>query len=238
MNTIPRYMQVMNYYIPLIKSGKLKEGDKMPTEEEICRLFQISRITVRKALDGLMQSGYIYKQQGKGSYVTTKKTGLQLDHLKGFSEEMRMLGKEPTSKILSFDIVQPSEKAAGELQMDADQKVYLLERLRSADGEPISIERVYLPFHRFPTLQSDELTGSLYEVLQLRYGCVSHHARQQILAGVANEEEASILGIGAGAAVLRTYRTTCEQDQTAFEYVEATYRGDQYQFNVTLYKEQ
>lgn len=237
MNTLPRYMQVMNYYIPLIKSGKLKEGDKMPTEEEICQLFQISRITVRKALDGLMQGGYIYKQQGKGSYVTTQKTGFQLDHLKGFSEEMRMLGKEPSSRILSFDITQPSEKAAGELQLEANQKVYLLERLRSADGQPISIERVYLPFHRFPTLQSDELAGSLYEVLQFRYGCVSHHARQQILAGLANEDEASILGIKAGAAVLRTYRITCEQDGTAFEYVEATYRGDQYQFNVTLYKE-
>ncbi len=237
MNTLPRYMQVMNYYIPLIKSGKLKEGDKMPTEEEICQLFNISRITVRKALDGLMQSGYIYKQQGKGSFVTTKKTGFQLDHLKGFSEEMRMLGKEPSSKIISFDITEPTQKAARELKLEVNQKIYLLERLRSADGQPISIERVYLPFHRFPTLQSGDLAGSLYEVLQYQYGCVSHHAQQQILAGLATEEEALILGVKPGAAVLRTYRITCEQDGTVFEYVEATYRGDQYQFNVTLYKE-
>lgn len=237
MNTLPRYMQVMNYYIPLIKSGKLKEGDKMPTEEEICQLFNISRITVRKALDGLMQSGYIYKQQGKGSYVTTKKTGFQLDHLKGFSEEMRLLGKEPSSKIISFDITDPSDRAVQALRLETNQKIYLLERLRSADGQPISIERVYLPFHRFPTLQSAELAGSLYEVLQYQYGCVSHHAQQQILAGLATDEEAAILGIKSGAAVLRTYRTTCEQNGTAFEYVEATYRGDQYQFNVTLYKE-
>lgn len=237
MNTLPRYMQVMNYYIPLIKSGKLKQGDKMPTEEEICQLFNISRITVRKALDGLMQSGYIYKQQGKGSYVTAKKTGFQLDHLKGFSEEMRLLGKEPTSRVISFDVADPSEKAALVLQLEDKQKVYLLERLRCADGEPISIERVFLPFHRFPTLQMAELAGSLYEILQYQYGCVSHHAQQQILAGLATEEEALILGIKPGAAVLRTYRTTCEQDGTAFEYVEATYRGDQYQFHVTLYKE-
>jgi GntR family transcriptional regulator len=73
---------------------------------------------------------------------------------------MRMLGKEPTSRILSFDIAQPSEKAAGELHLEANQKVYLLERLRSADGQPISIERVYLPFHRFPTFQSD--TGGVF----------------------------------------------------------------------------
>ncbi len=237
MNTLPRYMQVMNYYIPLIKSGKLKEGDKMPTEEEICQLFNISRITVRKALDGLMQSGYIYKQQGKGSYVTTKKTGFQLDHLKGFSEEMRMLGKEPSSRIISFSTTSPTEKAAQVLQLEINQKIYLLERLRCADGQPISIERVYLPFHRFPTLQSSDLSGSLYEILQYQYGCVSHHANQQIMAEHATEEEAVVLGIKPGAAVLRTYRTTCEKDGTAFEYVEATYRGDQYQFNVTLYKE-
>ncbi|MDF2484669.1 MAG: yvoA [Herbinix sp.] len=236
MKSLPRYMQVMNYYIPLIKSGKLKEGEKMPTEEEICELFNISRITVRRALDGLQQDGYIYKQQGKGSFVMMKKTGFQLNHLKGFTEEMKTLGKVPSSEIITFDIVTPKEKVAEVLNIDKSQKIYLLERLRLADGVPIAIERVHLPFYRFPTLRNANLKDSLYEILQYQFGCESYKGVQEIHAGLASEEEAKLLQIAPSCAVLHINRTTYEQDGAAYEYVESTYRGDQYQFTVTLYK--
>lgn len=236
MKAMPRYLQVMNYYIPLIKSGKLKDGDKMPTEEEICSLFNISRITVRRALEGLRQNGYIYKLQGKGSFVTTKKTGFQLNHLKGFTEEMKLLGKEPASIIISAEIITPSDKVAQVLNIESSQKIYLLVRLRCADGAPIAIEKVHLPFYRFPTLQSENLSGSLYEILQLKYGCESFKGDQEIRAGLASEEEAQLLDITPGAAVLHINRTTFEQDEVPYEYVESTYRGDQYQFQVTLFK--
>lgn len=236
MKALPRYMQVMNYYIPLIKSGKLKEGEKMPTEEEICELFNISRITVRRALDGLQQSGYIYKQQGRGSFVSCKKTGFQLNHLKGFTEEMRALGKEPSSEIIFFDIVTPDDKAAQVLGIDKSQKIYLLERLRLTDHMPIAIERVHLPFYRFPTLQTANLKGSLYEILNYQFGCESYKGIQEIHAGLASEQEAKLLKITPGCAVLHINRTTYEQDGAAYEYVESTYRGDQYQFSVTLLK--
>ncbi|MBP1753978.1 MAG: phosphonate metabolism transcriptional regulator PhnF [Firmicutes bacterium] len=236
MKALPRYMQVMNYYIPLIKAGKLKEGAKMPTEEEICELFSISRITVRRALDGLQQNGYIYKQQGKGSFVMSKKTGFQLNHLKGFTEEMKMLGKDPSSEIIFFEIITPSDLAAQVLGIDQSQKIYLLERLRMADGIPIAIERVHLPFYRFPTLQSSNLKESLYDILQYQFGCESYKGIQEISAGLASEEEAKLLKIAIGSAVLHINRTTFEQDGVAYEYVESTYRGDQYQFTATLYK--
>lgn len=236
MKSLPRYTQVMNYYIPLIKSGKLKEGDKMPTEEEICELFGISRITVRRALEGLQQGGYIYKQQGKGSFVMTKKTGFQLNHLKGFTDEMRALGKEPSSEVLSLEIMPPSEKAAEVLGIDITQKIYCLERLRLADGVPIAIERVHLPFYRFPTLKTLNLQESLYEILRYQFGCESYKGIEEIRAGLASEEEARLLLIVPGSAVLHINRTTYEQEGMAYEYVESTYRGDQYQFTVTLYK--
>jgi GntR family transcriptional regulator len=236
MKSLPRYMQVMNYYIPLIKSGKLKEGDKMPTEEEICELFSISRITVRRALEGLQQGGYIYKQQGKGSFVMVKKTGFQLNHLKGFTEEMKALGKEPSSKILTFEIMPPSEKVAETLGIDINQRIYQLERLRLADGVPIAIERVHLPFYRFPTLKTVNLEESLYEILQYQFGCESYKGIEEIHAGLASEEEARLLQIVPGSAVLHINRTTYEREGMAYEYVESTYRGDQYQFTVTLYK--
>ena len=89
MKAAPRYSQIISYYQSLIESGKLTEGEKIPTEEAIGELFGVSRITVRQALDGLAQGGYIYKIQGKGSFVSAKKAGMQLNHLVGFSDEMR-----------------------------------------------------------------------------------------------------------------------------------------------------
>jgi GntR family transcriptional regulator len=236
MKSLPRYMQVMNYYIAMIKSGQLKEGDKMPTEEEICSMFDISRITVRRALDDLMQNGYIYKQQGKGSFVMVRKKGFQLDHLTSFTEEMKMIGKTPTSQILTFDIVTPGEKAADVLGIHQSQKIYLLERLRCADGIPLAIERVHLPFYRFPTLRQANLKESLYDILQFQFGVESYKGVQEIRAGLASEEEAKLLAITPGSAVLHISRATSEQDGTVYEYVESIYRGDLYQFNVTLYK--
>ena len=100
MKAAPRYSQIISYYRSLIESGKLAEGDKMPTEETIGEIFGVSRITVRQALDGLAQSGYIYKIQGKGSFVAAKKAGMQLNHLIGFSDEMRSIGMEPSTSLI------------------------------------------------------------------------------------------------------------------------------------------
>lgn len=236
MKVIPRYMQVMNYYLALIESGKLSDGDKMPTEEEICNLFNVSRITVRRALDGLTQEGYIYKVHGKGSFITTKKTDIQLNHLQGFSEEMRALGLEPTTRLISKDIIAPSEAVAAHLGIDTSQKIYFITRLRCADGIPMAIERVHIPFFRFPGIENEDLTKSLYEILRQNYGCESSKAVQCIQAGIASKVDAELLEIKSGRAVLCISRTTYEQNGRAFEYVQSTYRGDKYQFNVTLNK--
>jgi GntR family transcriptional regulator len=111
-----------------------------------------------------------------------------------------------------------------------------LERLRLADNVPIAIERVHLPFYRFPTLRTVNVEESLYDILQYQFGCESYKGIEEIHAGLASEEEAELLQIAPGSAVLRINRTTYEQEGMAYEYVESTYRGDRYQFTVTLYK--
>ncbi len=231
---MPRYQQVMNYYQSLIESGQLIEGDKMPTEEEMCKLFNVSRITVRRALDGLTQEGYIYKLQGKGSYVTVKKTDMQLNRLQGFSEEMKSLGLEPSTILLSLEIKEPTESVAAELMIESNQKVYCIERLRCADGIPIAIEHVHIAFFRFPGLDRYDLTKSLYEILKYNYGCEKKKAVQCIKACSAPNDVANLLKIKPGKAVLQITRTTFEQDGIPFEYVKSIYRGDKYQFNVTI----
>ncbi len=236
MKAQPRYMQIINYYMGIIEAGRLNEGDQMPTEEEIGELFRVSRITVRQALDGLCKGGYIYKQQGKGSFVAIKKTDMQLNHLVGFSDEMRSQGLEPTTRLIKQEIITPSETVAQALRIDTSQKIYVIVRLRCADGIPMAVERVHLPFYRFAGIESLDLTRSLYELLRDHYGCESSKATQSIQAGYASAKDTKLLEMKPGTPVLVFSRTTFELDGRPFEYVESIYRGDKYIFNVTLNK--
>jgi len=232
----PRYMQIINYYMGIIDAGKLREGDQMPTEEEIGELFKVSRITVRQALDGLCKRGYIFKLQGKGSFVSRKKTDMQLNHLIGFSEEMRNQGLEPSTRLIELEILTPSDTVAEALGIDTSQKVYYIVRLRCADGTPMAVERVHLPFYRFAGIENLDLTKSLYELLRDHYGCESSRATQKIQAGFASARDTKLLEMKPGTPVLLFSRTTYEPDGKPFEYVESVYRGDKYVFNVTLKK--
>ena len=236
MKSVPRYSQIINYYKALIDSGKLAESDQMPTEEAIGELFSVSRITVRQALDGLTQDGYIYKIQGKGSFVSSHKTDMQLNHLIGFSDEMRSLGLEPSTRLVEQQLIPAGKVVADALGIAEQQKVYYLVRLRCADGIPMAVEHLHMPFFRFPGLEAADFSGSLYRSLREKYACETAKAVQRIQAGAATGREAHLLEIKAGAPVLRICRTTYEANGSAFEYVESVYRGDKYVFNVTLNK--
>ena len=236
MKAAPRYSQIISYYQSLIESGKLTEGEKIPTEEAIGELFGVSRITVRQALDGLAQGGYIYKVQGKGSFVSAKKAGMQLNHLIGFSDEMRGIGMTPSTVLIDQCLTAPNEAVAAALRLDAAQKVYLISRVRCADEIPMAVEKVCLPFSRFAGIETQDLSQSLYALLKQRYGCEPYKAVQSIQAGLANSSDAKLLQIKVGGPVLRITRTAFDSNDVPFEYTESVYRGDKYVFNVTLKK--
>jgi len=231
-----RYAQITEYYTDLISKGILKEGQKMPTEEEICNLFNVSRITVRRGLDELARSGYIYRLQGKGSFVSTEKADMQLNHLIGFSQEMRMLGREPSTKVISIDIMKPPDTVANPLCLTGEQMIYRLIRLRSADDLPMAVERVHLPFFLFPGLEHEKLDHSLYEILGAKYGCRIHRGTQSIQPGFVTGTDAELLQVQPKSVALYISRTTYTNEDVPVEYVESVYRGDKYKFNVTLYK--
>ena len=236
MKAAPRCAQIISYYQSLIESGKLAEGDKIPTEEAIGELFGVSRITVRQALDGLAQGGYIYKIQGKGSFVSAKMAGMQLNHLVGFSDEMRSIGMTPSTVLIDQCLTVPSEAVAAALGLDPSQKVYLISRVRCADEIPMAVEKVCMPFGRFAGIETQDLSQSLYAMLRQRYGCEPAKASQSIQAGLANSSDAKLLQIKVGAPVLRITRTAFDSNNVPFEYTESVYRGDKYVFNVTLEK--
>lgn len=160
-----RYYQIAEYYRRMIDEKELAVGEQMPTEEQICTLFQVSRITARQAMGQHAQGGYIERVQGKGSYVKAKKVGMQLNRLQGFTEEMRAKGMTGSSRVLSVKIQPCSLKVAERLGIEAGAQVISINRLRLADGEPMAVENVFIPFHLCPELARCELNGSLYRML-------------------------------------------------------------------------
>jgi GntR family transcriptional regulator len=137
--------------------------------------------------------------------------------------------------VLSQEVVDAHEIVARELEIAAGDRVLLVERIRTADGEPMAYERAYLPVERFPGLQDEDLSGrSMYELLESRWGVQLHDARQRVTAVALNDEEAKLLRVPVGQPAFLFQRTTHEASGAVVEYVRSLYRGDRYEVETHL----
>lgn len=232
----PKYLQIMNYYQEKINSGELKTKDKLPTEEEICRFFNVSRITAGKALNNLASEGYIVKIQGKGSYVNASKMDMQLNSLQGFTEEMKSKGLIPSSRVLDINICEPDAEVSEKLGVDTAIKVYSISRIRFANEIALSLENSFIPFYLCPGLEKYDLTDSLYRTVHERFNITYEKASQCIEAGFIDRDTAKLLNVKAGIQALFIERITYLPDGRPFEYVKSIYRGDKYKFRVELHR--
>ncbi|MEG0740845.1 MAG: GntR family transcriptional regulator [Clostridia bacterium] len=228
-----RYHQIAEYYRRLIETKELPEGTKMPTEEQLCTMFQVSRITARQAMSELAQSGFIERVQGKGSFVKVKKMDMQLNHLQGFTEEMRAKGMVASSRVLASAVVPCDLQVAEHLKLEEAVPVFSVERLRLADDEPVAVEHVYIPFYLCPELEQSELGGSLYQMLS-KSGLKVARATQDIAAGFSPRAICELLKIKQTMPTLNIERVTFLENGTPLEYVLSAYRSDRYTFHVEM----
>ena len=144
-NKMPLYGQLMNFLLSEIECDKFKEHEKLPSERELCERFCVSRDTVRQAIFQLEKMGYIYKKHGKGTFVAPKQLKPDLYKFYDFTEEMKKLGKEALSKVLSFEIVPADKYIAKFLKIKENSNVHRIIRLRLVDSIPLIFEKTYLP---------------------------------------------------------------------------------------------
>lgn len=229
-----KYRKLTRHLQEDIKAGRLPYQQKLPTEEQLTKQFGVSRITVRQALTWLEQNGYIHKIQGKGSFVTWQQTQMQLNILQGFSEEMRKMGLQPSTKLVEVGLTGADETVAAQLQLPPGASVYRLVRLRLASGVPMCVEALHVSEALCPGLENQPLTGSVYSIFKNEYGHRLQYADQEMEAGRAGAKDAAQLGIGVGVPILLTRRTTFLQDGRPLEYVQSAYRGDRYKITARL----
>jgi GntR family transcriptional regulator len=231
----PLYIQIKEYIIAEIKAGRFQPDQRLPSERELSLRFKVGRMTVRQALLELMHEGKIYTRMGKGTFVLAPKIDQELRALTGFSQDVRIRGGRPSSRVLEAKVIAPPPAAARALRLGMDDKIILLARLRLSDGIPLALERAHLPHAFFPNLLDHNFeVESLYEVLRNDYGVTLVQAEQTIEAALASPNEIEMLSLTPPAAVLKMERLTYNQEGQPLEYVPSTYRGDRYKFRSVL----
>jgi GntR family transcriptional regulator len=214
--------------------ANLEPGTRLPSERELAKRYEVARATVTQAIDELAGKGLVYRVHGSGTFVAEPKFR-QPQTLTSFTEDMRARGMTPGSIVLAREVAPASAVIARHLQVAHETPVVQIVRVRTANGEPMALERSYLPAPRFPGLEDAELTDvSLYSLLGERWGVWVSAADQWASAVRLTEEEAEILGVDVEQPALLFQRVTHDQSGNIIEYVRSFYRGDRYEVHHRL----
>jgi GntR family transcriptional regulator len=227
--------KVTDWLLDSIKDGTFKTGEQLPSVEQLAENLSVGRSSVREALRGLQAKGVVSVIHGKGTFINPPKLGLG-SSLFSFSDYMRKLGKEPSSVILKREVVIPDEQVRQCLGLTETQRANLLYRLRLADGEPLAIEMCYMSNQSFPDLLDHAWTihTSLYTLLNTTYGIEFGYSRQKITSVLINETQSHLLQVPPNSPGLHVQETVFSSRDVAIEFTRILYRGDRYEYNLTL----
>jgi GntR family transcriptional regulator len=240
---VPLYKQLFNHLNSAINKHHLKPGDRLPSESEMAKEFNISRVTIRRALQELAHQGKIISVPGKGSFVLQPKIE-PLTALTSFSENMRAQGYEPSYRDTVVTFIKPTEKIKSNLNISESERVLHIHRMMLADEEPMAILNGYLPewvYKREPSLFTPETLNqiSLYKLLELELGLSLFKADEWVDVSKASQEEADLLHINKGDLVFVIDRLTYSTDDpNPIEYVHQLYNANRYRYKVELFRSQ
>lgn len=233
---LPYYIQLMDILKEHIAQADWKPDTQIPSEQELCEAYGVSRTVVRQALRELEFQGLIYRRKGKGTFVSPPKISEGLIHkLTGFHQDMVERGHTPGTHVLHQKVSAANEKVAAFLEVAPGTQVVDIRRLRFTDAEPIQLVSSYLPFDLFPGLVDVDLSNrSLYEFLESEYGVYPAHGRRYVEAVLSNEVEAELLNIKKGAPLLMLDSVIYSAADRPIEYYHAVHRGDRSRFEIEL----
>lgn len=228
----PRYMRLQNLIRQAVGDRRLTSGEALPSERDLCDAYGLSRVTIRKAIDGLVDEGLLERRQGAGTFVSGQPAGVgagrvekSFSMLSSFSEDMLSRGRKPGNAWLdrAEGAVNP-EEALG-LGLSPGSRVYRFQRIRYADGQPMALEQATIPGWGLPSI--DAVDTSLYGALE-QTGYRPVRALQRVRAIGCNEEQAELLKIALGDPCLFIERRAFLADGRAIELTHSWYRGDAY----------
>lgn len=230
----PLYLQLMDIIISSIEAGEYKAEEKLPSERDLCKELSLSRSTVRQAIRELEIEGYVYKQHGRGTFVSPEKYRQDLLKFYSFTAEMKRIGKKPSSKVLNFEIVEPFNNIKQIMNLKDGDRTYRFTRLRLADEMPMMLEVSYIPEKRVKDLSKEDLENNpMYYLFKNKYNIELTGATETFQSVLTNKNEADILKYREGLASMMIERVTYE-DKSVIEYTKSIARGDKFKYHVML----
>ena len=198
----PLYKQLEERLLHQIETGVFKPGSKLPTESELSEQYDVSRVTVRKALDSLSKNCILERRSGKGTFIASKKLQRNISNVTSFSNICRMQGLMPDAKTIRMDYEEPTEKERQKMQLQPTEKIIIVERLRYADGVPVTLELTKFP-EPFEFLFDEDLNNaSMYETIE-KHGIKFTNSAKVLEIWFANFREAKLLNVPKGHPLLR-----------------------------------
>ena len=229
------YSRVETVLANEIADGPLKVGEQLPTEDSLIARFDVSRITVRRAIQNLVSRGLIEIRRGKGTFVAAPKIAQELTELSGFVEDMRAVGRKPTARVISKEIVTANTTVAAQLALTKGQRVVRIRRVRLADGVPISFDETYLPLQIGKKIMTDNLkVEPIFSLLERKYDIPLIEAEYKLEAVAAEPEVAAALRVKQGSPIFCIERTSYSTGNRPVDYEKLYYRGDLVRFVTRL----
>ena len=212
--------------------ARLRPGQRLPSDADLCQEFGVSRMTARHAMSHLADEGLVRRDPGRGTFVAEPPTHRRANVLMTFSHEMRRQGRVPSSRIVERRTRRPTDRERLDLRTDRDSEVVELRRVRLADDEPVCIETAVLSCRCVEAVMAADLeSGSLHEAL-IGAGLVPTRGQATIGAEAAGSDDAVLLGVRPGSPMLVERRLIFDQRAKPIERTESRYAADRYGLNV------
>lgn len=225
----PLYRQLMQRLRGDIATGVYPVHSRIPSEQELGETYQVSRVTVRKALAELTREGLLRRMQGKGTFVCAPRIKHDLRNVTSFHEACRMMGTVAGTKVISAQIV-PADDEMKEALHTQDETAVEIVRLRLSDSQPVMLETNVFPM-RFEGLLKEDLTGSLYALLEAR-DVEAAKGVHEISLCYATPAQARLLGVNPGDALLQLEQVIFDQHGTPLHTSHQVIRGDRFTFRI------
>ncbi|MGB7340713.1 MAG: GntR family transcriptional regulator [Phototrophicaceae bacterium] len=235
--SIPLYQQIYDNLIELIDNNLLTAGDALPSERLLSDYYAVNRMTVRQAINALVDKGLLSKKPGAGTFVNERSSIPSFTPtVTGFSQRMRESGGIPSSKLLSRDLITPDPVLTNRLRLDLGEKLIMIKRLRLVNNEPLMIETSYLSYGLFPALMHEDLEGqSLYQLLESLYGMMIVEAEHTMEPTLPNAYESKHLHVGLNDPAMLVRVTAYSVDRIPVEFSKSVVRGDRCRYYLRVH---
>ncbi|HBV03634.1 MULTISPECIES: GntR family transcriptional regulator [Mammaliicoccus] len=230
---MPLYQKIMKNIQDYIKNQGLEHGDVIPTEKALSEKYQVSRVTIRKAISRLIEKEILYSIKGSGTYVAFPKFEHNLFKLQGFTEEMQPYHDSIKNKVIEFRLIKPNDEIQEILNLNKEEKVYNIKRIRKLNGEVLIIENAYIPFELFPDLSVEAMTKSKYGYLKEK-GYVIKKRVEEFIPRLPSEDTMEIFNIKSNTPLLELRAHSILSNDEIFEYSEVLYHPKKYKFKLEL----